>query len=65
MKSKKAMYFLLVIFFALGYLFGFSLIGVITYPLVIFNEKRLEYAMKNGMVCGFLAGLLCHIILLL
>lgn len=58
MKSKEEKYVLIVIFFALGYLFGFSLIGIITYPLVLFNDKRLEFAMKNGMICGFLIGIL-------
>jgi hypothetical protein len=54
MKNIETNYLMLLIFFALGYLFGFCLVGILTYKLVMFSDKKLEYAMKNGMVCGFI-----------
>lgn len=61
-REEKINYFTLLLLFALGYFFGFCLIGIITYPVVKFNEKDYEYAMKNGMICGFC---ICILILIL
>ena len=52
-REKDTNYLLLLIFFALGYLFGFCIVGIFLYPIIKFDEKHLEYAMKNGMISGF------------
>ena len=62
-RESKINYLALLLFFALGYLFGFCLIGIITYPVVKFNEQDYEYAMKNGMICGFFVCILLFILM--
>ncbi len=56
-------YWSLVLFFALGYLFGFLLVGIFSYPLVKFDNKYLEDAMKHGMICGFAVSIIIIILL--
>ena len=62
-REEKTNYLLLLLFFALGYFFGFCLVGIVTYPVIKFNEKYLEYAMKNGMICGFCISIVLLILL--
>ena len=65
MKKKNNIinYWSLVLFFALGYFFGFVLVGMFTYPLIKFDQKELEDAMKHGMLCGFVVSIIIIILL--
>ena len=63
MKKREENYFITLIFFALGYFFGFCLVGIILYPIVKFDDNHLEYAMKNGMISGFCVSVLLLILM--
>ena len=65
MKKRKnnTNYWLLWLFFALGYFFGFCLVGIFLYPIIKFDQKYLEDAMKTGMVSGFIVCIVLIILL--
>lgn len=63
MKKDKTNYLLLWTFFALGYFFGFLIVGIFLYPIISFEEKYLTDAMRNGTICGFVVSILLIILL--
>lgn len=62
-REDKTNYLMLWVFFALGYLFGFVIVGIFLYPIVKFNEEELTDAMRSGMICGLIVSITLLIIL--
>ncbi len=62
-REEKINYWLLWLFFSLGYFFGILLLPVFLYPVIKYNEKYLQDAMRHGVLCGFVVSVTILILL--